>query len=55
VRLVVFAVTLSAMLMTIEFLVPVQGVPESRFTLEYLTRKQDLRQATNPIQVRAPP
>jgi hypothetical protein len=54
IRVGVFLVILVMMLVTIEILVPVQGVPESRFSLEYLMRKNDLRPEPNPIQVRAP-
>jgi hypothetical protein len=54
VRFGIFLVIITLMLVTIETVIPTQGTPVSKYGLEYLTRKNDLRPGPNPIQVRAP-
>jgi hypothetical protein len=45
IRLGVFVVILAIMLGTIEVVVPVQGVPQSKYSLEYMLQKNELRSA----------
>ncbi len=54
VRFGVFLVVLTVMLVAMDAMIPTQGPPVSKYSLEYLTRKNDLRPGPNPIQVRAP-
>jgi hypothetical protein len=54
VRFGVFLVVLTLMLVTIDAMIPIQGPPVSKYGLEYLMRKNDLRPAPNPIKIRAP-
>jgi hypothetical protein len=54
VRFGIFLVVLTLMLVTIDAVIPSQGTPASKFGLEYLMRKNDLRPEPNPIRIRAP-
>ncbi len=54
VRFGIFLVIITLMLVTIETVIPTQGTPVSKYGLEYLMRKNDLRPEPNPIRVRAP-
>ena len=49
VRFGIFLVIITLMLVTIEKVIPTQGTPVSKYGLEYLTRKNDLRPEPNPI------